>query len=116
MADDRDRLADVAAELEGLGLEPGTDFYIAGLSRGVASSEHIGLKLHDDGQYEVWYRDMGRKTEIQRTRDCAQARRVFVEEVVELARGRGRGPRADRHREPDVPLSELRELRRRESQ
>lgn len=86
-------LDEVAEHLLARGLGEGVDFYIPGRVPGLAlSSEFVGLRAHDDGSYEVWYRgDWGADRVLVETTDFAVARRVFVDESVRLARGRWGG-------------------------
>jgi hypothetical protein len=83
-------LDDLAEELTARGLAEQGDFYVTGrFPDRVPSSEHIGIR-YVDGQFRVWYRDMGSSRTLVETADFAAARERFVTESVALARGRGR--------------------------
>lgn len=85
------RLLDAVADhLTARGLTECVDFYIPGRLPGtLPSSEHVGMWAKPDGGFEVWYRDMGSSRVLLESDDFATARRRFVDEAVELARGRG---------------------------
>ena len=85
-----DELDEVAEHLRSRGLGEGTDFYVAGRPLEVMlSSEFIGLRRLDDGDYRVWYLgDRGTERTLLETTDFAAARTLFVDEAVTLARGR----------------------------
>lgn len=103
---DRSHLTELVHDLESMGLLHGATFFVAETEkpRGF-TSETIRLYWNVDGEYEVYYRDMGRDRELLRTRDFGIARERFVGEVLELARGRGYGPLV----ESDAPLHDLKE-------
>ncbi|MET0524862.1 MAG: hypothetical protein ABWZ91_08680 [Nocardioides sp.] len=86
-----DELLDgLAEELTARGLAEQGDFYVTGrFPDQVPSSEHIGIR-YADGQFRVWYRDMGSSRTLVETDDFDAARERFVAESVALARGRGR--------------------------
>lgn len=84
------RLDDLADYLRARGLGEQVDFYITGrFPDQVPSSEHIGLREHEDG-FRVWYRDMGSKRVLVETDDFEAARTVFVDAAIALGRERGR--------------------------
>lgn len=84
----------LAEELTALGLAEDLDFYIVGrVPMPAPSSEHIGIDF-TEGEFEVWYRDMGTSRTLLKTAEFAEARRRFVEDSLRLAAGRGRGPEA----------------------
>ena len=105
---DQQALRAVRDELVAFGAQDGVDFAVLGTGEPAGfSSELIVLHAHE-GAWQVDYREMGRSRALLRTGDLAEARARFVDEVLELAGGRGRGPRRDPSRPQAVPLSELR--------
>ena len=57
---------------------------------GIVSSEHVGLRVLDDGAYRVWYSgDRGTPSTYVETPDWTVARRRFVDEVERLGSSRG---------------------------
>jgi hypothetical protein len=87
---DLDALAD---EMSAMGLGERIDFYIGNRadSSTMHSSEHIGLSFRD-GEYHLWYFDMGSRRSLLDTSDGTAARRQFLDETIKLAAGRGYGP------------------------
>ena len=88
-----EELMEVAEHLAARGLGEGYDFFVRGrpVPRGL-SSEYIGLERLDDGTYRVWYLgDRGTPRTLLETEDWPAARSLFVQEAVDLARGRHRG-------------------------
>lgn len=94
MSDDRATLREVAEELERAGAAPGMDFFVHHVNTGAASSEFYGLKPTPDGEFEIYYSDMGTVQVVEKTDDVEVARRTFKDLVLELAGQRGYGPRA----------------------
>lgn len=85
------QLDELAAYLTSRGLAEYGDFYIRGRVAGVApASEIVALRRSDDGEYKVWYRDMGVERVYVETTDFQVARDRFVTEAVALAASRGR--------------------------
>ena len=86
----------IADEMSAMGLGERVDFYIANRADPTTmhSSEHIGLSFRD-GEYRLWYFDMGSRRSLLNTSDATAARRHFVDETIQLAAGRGYGPGAE---------------------
>lgn len=92
-------------ELVRQGVIPGMDFAVVGGDTGGGGSELMVLRGADD-DLEVLYFDMGRESVLLRTADVSEARARFVDLVLDMAAGRGRGPRVPPDREPNIPLRE----------
>ena len=76
------RLRDLAAQLEGDGAEPGTDFFIHHVTTAGASSEFYGLKAVGD-DLELYYYDLGHSQTVLLSNDveavCARFRELVLE-------------------------------------
>lgn len=107
MADVPSDLRALRDELVALGAADGTDFAVLGTGDPAGFSSEQVLLRGDEAGWHVEYRDMGRSRELLLAQDLESARARFVDEVLELAGGRGRGPRAV-HGPPSVRLSDLR--------
>lgn len=93
---DPDGLLDaLAAELSDRGLIEHGDFYITGRGSGRPPSSEIVAMRFTEGNYRVWYRDMGVSRTLVESPDFQAAREVFVREALRLARYRGRRLRED---------------------
>ena len=101
----------VRDELVAQGITEGFDFTVIGTGEPTAYSSECIVLRGDDAGWHVEYRDMGRSRDLLTTPDLAAARARFVQEVHQLAGGRGRGPLAV-ERPPTYSLEEFRELRR----
>lgn len=111
MGEASEALRAVRDELLAQGLTEGLDFAVVGTGDPTAFSSELIVLWGDDDGWHVDYRDMGRSRELLRSDDLQSARDRFVDEALELAGDRGRGPRAvDRGR--TISLAELREQRR----
>ncbi len=85
------QLEELAEHLISRGLAEYGDFYIRGRHAGlVPASEIVGLRHTDEGEFKVWYRDMGLQRVYVQTPDFQVARDRFVQEAVALAASRGR--------------------------
>jgi hypothetical protein len=112
MSDPSAVLHAVAEQLERAGALPHEDFLVEGVHSPRVSSEYYRLRADGD-HFEASYSDMGR-TRVLRRGSEQEVRPLFVERVLELAAGRGRGVGAPSG-EPSIPLSELRARRARGS-
>lgn len=83
-----------ADEVRAAGAVPHTDHLVEGVMPQRGSSEIVGLRVSDDGTFEIYYRDLGETSVLLRTPDPDQARQRFADEVFDLIGGRGYGPRA----------------------
>ena len=92
MTDVDSTLRAVAAELTEAGAMPGTDFVVRGVVPLAGSSEYYGLRVLDDGRYEVWYSDMGDRRTLLVTAEASNARATFVDLVIRIAQQRGAKP------------------------
>lgn len=85
------QLDELADYLTSRGLTEYGDFYIRGRVVGLApASEIVALRRSDDGEYKVWYRDMGVEKVFVETADFEVAKEHFIREAVALATSRGR--------------------------
>jgi hypothetical protein len=81
-------------ECEELGYRRGDDFSVWGVPADL-SSEVVRLGKVD-GEYIIWYQDMGLDRELFRSTSGSETREAFLLEVARLAAPRGRGPYAGR--------------------
>lgn len=112
MGEASEALRAVRDELLAQGLTEGLDFAVLGTGDPSAFSSELIVLWGDERGWHVDYRDMGRSRELLCSEDLPSAHERFVDEALELAAGRGRGPRAV-ERTPTISLAELREQRRR---